>query len=191
MSNPVIKKRDNTNLFDKTALRFQECLRIGGATVRVLDAFHGQGKLWSGVAELYQGKVEVLGIEKERGKSPYTVLEGDNRKFLPAIDLSRFDLIDLDAYGSVTKQFLDVICNSTFNGCPIFVTEITTFKGAICREILTANNLLGFYKKNRTVIRSYYYELLFEMFRKNGVKKIKYFCRDKGPSRKLYGVIYF
>jgi hypothetical protein len=166
-------------------------MRFHGGPVRVLDCFHGEGKLWADVAELYPGKINLVGIEKERGKSPFTVLEGDNQKFLPAMDLSRFDLIDLDAYGSVSKQFMSVVRNPTFGGCPIFITEITTFLGAIPREVTGSNSLHHFYKKNRTVLRSLYYPLLFEMFRKYGAKKIKYIQRDKGPSRKLYGVLYF
>lgn len=191
MSKVVIKKKDNSFLQDKINIRFQECLRLNTNSLRVLDCFHGMGKIWAGVKELFPGEIEVVGIEKERGKSPFTVLEGENRKFLPRLDLSSFDLIDLDAYGTMSGQFHDIVNNPTFQGQNIFFTEITTYQAAIAREILKANNALHIYKKNRTVLRSLYYTFLFEMFRKSGAKRVKYFRRDKNASRKMYGVIYF
>lgn len=191
MSKVVIKKQDNSNFADKIALRLQECVRISSTSLRVLDCFHGSGKIWSAVSALYPGQIELVGIEKERGKSQFTVLEGDNMKFLPVIDLSNFDLIDLDAYGSVSKQLFSVLKNPTFNGCPVFITEITTFFGTIPSSATKLNGVHHLYKKNKTVFNSLYFPFVFEMFRKLGAKKIKYIRRDKARSRKLYGILYF
>lgn len=183
-------KVDNSNFYDKAFLRIQECVKLTGE-VRVLDVFHGSGRLWAFVSKVLNKKINVTGIEKERGKSCFTVLEGDNRKFIPILDLSKFTFIDIDAYGSVSTQFLQIIQNKSFNGCPIFITEISVSHGAIHNSILKHLNIKHLYSQNRTVFHSMYYDLIFEMFRMNGVKKIKYIRRNLCGSRKLYGVLYF
>jgi hypothetical protein len=62
-------------------------------------------------------------------------LPGDNRSFLSIIDLSRFNVVDLDAYGIPYDQ-LKILFDRGYKGC-VFVTFIQTGWGAMPWGLLT------------------------------------------------------
>lgn len=117
------KMLDNDHISTKIALRVLAITRLGEPrTVRVLDAYHGHGKLWtSTIAELPDGwDVKVLGIDKEnRGAG---TLRGDNLRIMGSLKLSEFDLIDLDAYGWPCEQLR--LCATHAPKTPVLTTRI-------------------------------------------------------------------
>lgn len=65
------------------------------------------------------------------------MLRGDNRRLLRSLDLSRFDLIDLDDYGIPAEQL--AIVAERAPGTPVLVTVIcqgnTPVPHLICRKL--------------------------------------------------------
>jgi hypothetical protein len=108
-------KVDNSRLDWKVAMR---CAMLPASDpVKVLDCFGGDGHIWSNVLRLHPERdIRVLRIEQKAGKRG-TYLRGDNVKFLtsPELDINRFDVIDLDAYGVPYEQ-LRAIFERGFRG---------------------------------------------------------------------------
>src|SRR3990172_353501 len=80
------KKTDNSYLADKIHLRANH---LPEGDVRVLDAFAGKGKIWSGVTYLAKRKIRRLPIDVRDGFGFH--LPGDNRAYFGELDLSRFN----------------------------------------------------------------------------------------------------
>lgn len=102
------KKTDNSYMKAKVALRLEALELLGEPrAVRVMDAYHGHGKLWDAVREKATGwEIRLFRSDKQlRGAGTLRI---DNARLLEAIDLSKFDLIDLDAYGWPTAQLKTV-----------------------------------------------------------------------------------
>lgn len=99
------KKVDSAYFQDKVALR------LGGLpkkkSIRVLDAFGGEGRIWDEVKRRSGKTITVVKLDLDPDKSGI-YLKGDNEKFLRSMNLSKFDVIDLDAYGIPYKQMAAV-----------------------------------------------------------------------------------
>lgn len=117
----------------KVVLRRQALLDLPDP-LRVLDAYHGQGEVWTEVARRLDRPVEVVGIDKAPGEDSPAVLHGDNRKVLRAIDLDRYSLIDLDAYGMPTEQ-LRIVADRAPH-VPVMATVIQHTIGPLPRTIM-------------------------------------------------------
>lgn len=100
---------DNSHLAMKVALRARH---LPAGNVSVLDCFAGDGVIWQKLSAMYPGRVMVDSIEMARGKGAPSFV-GDNRKLLPALDLSVYNVIDLDAYGSPWDQVAAIMENPT------------------------------------------------------------------------------
>jgi hypothetical protein len=124
-----IKKTDKSYLADKIHLRANH---LPEGDIRVLDAFAGAGKIWSGVAYLSERKIRRLPIDKRDDIGFH--LPGDNLAYLGNLDLSRFNAIDLDAYGIPFQQLKEVF-ESKFSGW-VYVTFIQVVFGALPIEFL-------------------------------------------------------
>lgn len=126
---------DNDHLASKVALRVEAVTRLGEPReVRVLDAFHGHGRLWQLTeAGLPDGwTVKMFGSDKmNRGTG---VLQIDNVRLLNALDLSAFDLIDLDAYGWPEKQLAIVAAKAP--DVMVVSTRISRAMGMVPNRIL-------------------------------------------------------
>lgn len=102
----------------------------------VLDCFAGNGLIWKRIQELRPKlQVEILSIEKERGKAG-VYLVGDNLRFLGSMDLTVFDVIDLDAYGLPYKQLKLVLSRRLKKGVIIYLTAIQSVYGSIPKALL-------------------------------------------------------
>ena len=83
--------------------------------VNVLDCFCGKSEVWEGVP-----CTKYIGIDKEKTKK--INYHGDNRKWLKVLDLSNFNVIDLDAYGIPYSQLEIIFSNKTLKkGTIIFL----------------------------------------------------------------------
>ena len=85
---------DNSFLETKVKLRIDN---LPAGECRVLDCYTGTGKIWRTIKQKTKKKIIVLGLELKNQGGVY--LQGDNRKFLGSMDLRKFNVIDLDAYG--------------------------------------------------------------------------------------------
>ncbi len=89
---------------DKIALRRHVLAAVPSA--RVLDAFAGSGRMWRAV---WKGADHYVGCDlKWYRDSARLAYVGDNRRMLRAIDLTAFNIFDLDAYGSPWDRALIV-----------------------------------------------------------------------------------
>lgn len=120
---------DNSYLADKVALRMNH---LPSDPVRVLDCYGGRGIVWAAVQKLTGRRIEVLPIDIiDHGVFH---LPGDNRSYLDSIDLGRFNVIDLDAYGIPYDQLASVFRRG-FEGV-VFVTFIQSVMGQVNHGLL-------------------------------------------------------
>jgi len=117
-------KTDNDFYKDKVMLRANH---LPHGDLRVLDCFAGKGVIWRGVQYCTGRRISVLPIDSRF--DVFSVLHGDNVDYLYSLDLSRFNIIDLDAYGIPYRQ-LKALFTRGYSGT-VFVTFIQTAMGGI------------------------------------------------------------
>lgn len=101
----VNSQTDNSHVASKVALRVEAVRRLGEPRqILVMDAYHGHGVLWDQVqAELGRDwNVRIYAVDHEQRSAG--TLRIDNVRLLQSIDLTGFDLFDLDAYGWPAAQ---------------------------------------------------------------------------------------
>jgi tRNA G26 N,N-dimethylase Trm1 len=160
-------KTDNSYLSDKIMLRLNNLPFKKNLTV--LDCYFGAGEIWNSVKSKTDISILILGIDIKSGKN----LVGDNKKFLKTMDLSKYDIIDLDAYGVPFEQ-LDIILNREYTGT-LFVTFIQSMYGALNEKLLHA---YGYTPAMLSKITS--------IFVRDGIKKIEHYLYTKGVRKIIY-----
>lgn len=98
-----LAKTDNhaKSFGDKVELRRNALDAIGAGKAVVLDCFAGSGKMHKAVWHEAKGYV---GIDQRFFFDQRTAFVADNRTVLRSIDLTPFNVFDLDAYGSPWEQ---------------------------------------------------------------------------------------
>lgn len=171
-------KTDNSHFEHKVKIRLDNL--PSSKEISVLDCFHGDGKIWSEIKRRANIQINVVGIDKKNNKNGAMV--GDNIKVMRSIDLNKFDVIDLDAYGSPFKQ-LFVLFEKKYKGT-VYFTSIQTMQGNLPLGLLTS---LGFTKKMIQKCPTLFSRNGFEKLKKylsmNGVTFIKHYSFG----RKHYG----
>lgn len=125
---------ENSHLRTKIRVRQLALDKIGKSEVRVLDAYAGEGIVWAQMKkENPEIKITTLGIEKRKYLNP-AVIMGDNRKVMKGLDLSQFDLIDLDAFGCPWEQL--AICAQKAPGVLVTATHIIVTLGPVPKQLL-------------------------------------------------------
>jgi hypothetical protein len=150
-------KTDNSYFDEKVQLRL-DCIK-GNKSISILECFAGTGKLWQSVKCKSKVKISIIQIEKEPGKNNMA-LPGDNLKYLKSIDLSKFDVIDLDAYGIPIAQ-LNILFSRNYKGI-VIVTAIQSMLGCLPKKMLYE---LGYTKEMISKIPT--------LFNRNGIDKLK------------------
>lgn len=149
---------------DKHHLEAKIMLRLNNLpdkqVVYVLEAFAGEGVLWGEVKKRTTKQIKILSIDKEDYRK--VNLKGDNLKFLKGIDLSMYDVIDLDAYGSPSRQ-LEILKEKKYKGI-VHCTFIQSVMGRL------SNNILRAYGYSDAMIKK-----CPILFSKNGQEKMLYF----------------
>lgn len=179
------KKTDNDYLADKVALRAQH---LPDGDVRVLDCFAGKGIVWECVRRLTGRTISTLAIDKRDDLDSFH-LHGDNSDFLATMDLSRFNVIDLDAYGTPYEQ-IRLLIQREYAGT-VFVTFIASSRGGVERQAMRE---IGFpdsaaeYAPSVLARRSRQYFL--EWLALHGVERIVHRSKDCTGFRKCYGVFW-
>lgn len=122
------KKTDNSFFQEKVILRLDSIESIEKQKIRVLECFAGYGHIWKAVQKQCDKKIIITAIEK-RDIPGKVYLKGDNMKYLSSLDLSHFDIIDLDAYGIPFFQLREVF-KQNFSGI-VHITSIQTGMGQL------------------------------------------------------------
>jgi hypothetical protein len=147
---------DNSFFEDKVALRLNHLPTK--KSIKVLDIFGGDANIWDKIKKVSDKKIEHIRIDMKSDKSGAYLL-GDNTKFLKAMDLSSFDIIDVDAYGIPFTQ-LEIIFNSNINPV-IFITYVQTVYGILPLKMLYK---IGY---SKTMVKK-----CPSLFSRNGYKKL-------------------
>jgi hypothetical protein len=124
-------KTDNSLFADKVELRSRHLPNKD--SVSVLDCFHGGGRVWRAVKKKTGKSIRVLGIDKFDKDTDF-VITSDAESVLNSIDLSKFDVVDLDSYG-VPADELEAIFRKNYKGV-VFVTFIQSLFGQLSKKIL-------------------------------------------------------
>jgi hypothetical protein len=160
-------KTDNSYLRDKVELRLRH---LPAGEVRVLDCFSGKGLIWAGVKKLSGRALKVLPIDHRPDKFDFH-LHGNNLEYLETIDISRYNVIDLDAYGVPFEQ-IECLVRRRYRGI-VFVTMIQTLMGGIPHGLLQR---IGFTKaqveKAPTLFSRRGWQYFLEYLAACGVQKI-------------------
>jgi len=170
MNNQATKtNNDPRNIEAKILLRLN--LLPNKNEIKVLYAFSGEGILWNEVKKRTSQKISILSIDKNDYKK--VNLKGDNLKFLKGLNLSKYDIIDLDSWGSPSSQ-LQILANKNYKGV-VHCTFIQTMQGRI------SNNILETYGYNKSMIKK-----CPTLFCKNALLKIMYFIYVKFGVTKIF-----
>ena len=157
---------DNSYLSDKVALR---CGHLPDKDkIFVLDCFAGKETIWKGVRKLTGKNIVTLPIDKRDDVGFH--LPGDNRSYLDTIDLERFDVIDLDAWGVPFDQ-MEILFNRGYKGA-VFVTFIQSVYGCLPYGLL---EVIGY---GRDMIGK-----IPTLFYRKGWDHLKQYLAKKGVSR--------
>lgn len=179
MSSPRI---DNSRSAVKIKIREDVCKN----GYSVLDCYHGEGYLWGQIKKTID--LTIVGIEKEKGKG-YGTMYGEAEKIIPSIDLSIYQIIDFDAWGSPYLSIKAMFKNKTLKkGTICFYTFIQTRMGGTQKELLENIGIkYEMYKKCRTIWRNYAFVAFCQFLLKNGITQVKNWHYQDGSSTKNYG----
>lgn len=171
-------KTDNADVYNKVRLRKFATKDL--KEINVLDLFAGENVLWSKIKTNY-----YFGVEKVSGKGKN--LNADNLKVIPSLDLSVFNVIDIDSYGIPYNQLELIFNNSTLkSGTIIIYTCITNSMSSLNKSCIKNNNLDSLYKKCKVLFNqkaiNYFYDFLYN----NGIKSV-FRYEDKTSFEKHYG----
>jgi hypothetical protein len=168
---------DNSLLEAKVLLRVNH-LPPGRTTV--LDAYGGYGVVWGEVAQRTGRKdIHRVGIDKEKRDG---LVKGDNRKWMAGLNLSRFQVIDLDAYGVPFDQ-VQILFKAKYKGT-VFFTFIQSVMGQIPHGLIRANGITGeMIKESPILFGSIGWSLWLDWLANNGVKTVWH----RSLNRKHYG----
>jgi hypothetical protein len=167
-------KTDNLFLDSKLKLRY-DWIKKSSGDLTVLDCYHGDGILWNEISSRSDRKITVIGIDI---KSDKKALIGDNIKFLKTLNLSEFDVIDLDAYGNPFHQ-IEVIKKRNYSGI-IFFTWCKVGQGEY-PQIL--NPEPGYRFADTPTAK----KLMKGFFHKIGINSIEYMLIRKTGGFNVYG----
>lgn len=155
-------KTDNSHLYSKVNLRMKHL--PDKKDIKVLDCFAGKSTIWNKIRKKTEKNINIIAIDK---KSYPNTLKGDNIKYLKGMDLNKYDIIDLDAYGIPFRQ-MEVIFRKKYKGI-LFITFIQSMFGALPIRILEK---IGY---TRNMIKK-----CPTLFNRNGIEKSKQYLAING-----------
>lgn len=177
--NPHSTKTDNFRIEDKIFLRKQGTKHL--QSLFVLDLFAGENRLWKDFK-----KQRYYGVELVKGKGKN--LNANNLKVIPSLDLSKFNVIDVDSYGIPFQQITSLYKNPTLqNGTVIFFTCISNQMSSLSRECLKMFGIQKMYQKVKVVFNKNAFDYFYGMLYNLGVRKVYKYVVDTGSFRKEYG----
>jgi len=182
--NRAATKTENSYLAAKVRLRVENL--PDKKQILVLDAYCGSGRIWQAVQEWANNhKITVTGIDTKRATGRMHLV-GDNLKFLAGMDLSRFDVVDLDAYGCPYKQLSAILTGERVQpGTVVFVTWIQSQFGSLPRRFLAELGYTkGMVRKCPTLFYRHAQQKLPDWLSTKQIKYVKIY--SDGPNKKNY-----
>jgi hypothetical protein len=179
-------KTNNSRKAEKTNIRKEVIWNINKKNIFVLDAFAGKSILWGIIKLVNNKKITVLGIDKNESDAD---IYGDNIKVLPCLNLEKFDIIDLDAWGCPYDQIRLIFENKTLaKGTYVIYTYIITGMGGANRRLLKEIGITDKMTKKAPLLCAKKQNLAFDQFlHKNGIKHVTEIEVHDGTSKKRYG----
>lgn len=127
----MAKKTHNSYFDDKVILRLNNLPEK--KHLNVLDCYAYEGNIWNEIKNRAGKDITVTGLEITKTKK--INIKTDNIKFLESVEIDRYDIIDLDAFGQPIEQ-LEIIKEKKWQGT-IFITFIQTGMGNLNKKLLT------------------------------------------------------
>jgi len=158
-------KTDNSYLNTKINLRMNHL--PDGKNIKVLDCFAGRSRIWKEIKKKSNRNINVVGIDRI---SYGSTLKGDNVKYLKGMNLDKYDIIDLDAYGVPFRQ-LEIIFKKKYKGI-LFITFVQSIFGRLPVRMLEK---IGY---TRNMIKK-----CPTLFNRNGIEKFKQYLAINGIKR--------
>ena len=164
-------KNDNSHIWRKALVRLKAIEETGKDSIKVLDCFAGKGKTWDLVCKNTDKKIDIVRIEKEQGKGK-AALRGECERYLKKIDLSEFDIVDLDAYGSPIDH-LEILFERKFSGI-VCVTAIIINMSRGGDRLLEKIGIPAWFSRSipKSIFNLSYREIVEQYLARRGVKKI-------------------
>lgn len=166
-------KTDNSKLAKKVRLRINH---LPGGDLIVLDCYTGRGTIWKEVKKRTGRSIKTLPIDTRKDIGFH--LPGDNVTFLVALDLTKFNVVDLDAYGIPYEQ-LRILFERKYHGV-VFVTFIQSIMGGMTHSLLEE---VGFTKEMIIKCPTLYavrgWDYFLQWLAKNGITKIWHYSFDR------------
>lgn len=170
-------KTDNSYERDKAALRVS---MLPDGEVSVLDCYAGRGVVWKAVEKLSGRKIKRLPIDIRADDIGFH-LPGSNVGWLKSIDLRKYTIVDLDAYGVPYEQ-LQILFDRRYSGL-VFVTFIQSVMGRMPSGLLES---VGFSRtqieKAPTLLGHRGWQYFLQYLALNGVSQITH----RSAKRKHY-----
>lgn len=167
-------KTNNSFVLEKVNLRFNHLPDKN--PIFVLDCYAGKGVLWGAIQKKSDKTINVLSIDKIKHNN--VDIHCDNLKVLAGINLSRFDVIDLDAYGCPFAQ-MQILFKRNYCG-HVFVTYIQSGMGNLPTGILLQS---GFTRemlaKAQTIFTSKPLQVLEQYLSANGIESYSIISLDR------------
>jgi len=116
---------DNTDRGEKILIRKQLLQKI--SSPYILECYAGYGVIYR---ECYKDH-PCVGLDLKPIDDGRVIISIDNRKFLKSTDLGKYNVFDLDAYGSPWQQWLIILKRRQFKAkesVAIFITDGLDFK---------------------------------------------------------------
>lgn len=135
---PGTKKTDNHYLADKVALRCKYSPWLDDRPLRVLDVCGGHGVVWRCVMAETGRKIARHAIDKRTDLSEMH-WHGDNLAVIQSVDVSDYDVVDIDAYGTPAEHLM-LLSQRQFQGV-VFVTMIQEIAGRMPSAVMSAIGL--------------------------------------------------
>lgn len=169
-------KTDNSFFEEKVLLRMEAIRDV--KTPVILECFAGKATLWREVEKRTGRTFDIVRIEKQKRKCPLPHLQGDNLKFLVGMDISRFNVIDLDAYG-IPAELIEVIHAKGYRGT-LVITAIQSVMGRLPDIVLKAvgysENMI---KKAPILLSSSGLEKFLKYLYIKGIRKVSGYFLDR------------
>ena len=166
---------DNSFLETKVKLRIDN---LPAGDCNVLDCYTGTGLIWRTIKERTQRRINVLGMDLKKFNGIY--LQCDNLKFLASMDISKFNIIDLDAYGVPYDQLKIIFSRKLKQETIVFVTFIQSLYGRLPNEMLEE---LGYSLSMIKKCPAIFFRNGFEKFKQylaiKGIGQIKHYSHKK------------
>lgn len=176
----TIGHTDNKSVTEKVELRRIATRHL--ESLKVLDCFAGEVVIWGHFdCDRYYGIEAVKG----KGKNLYA----DNRKVIPSLDLSGFNVIDLDSYGCPFEQFQLCFDNETLQNGTVFCYTITSSPiSNMSAKLARLKGIQGMIRDCPTLFNQFTIDYLYDFLYESGVREVHEYRHIEGDKfSRIYG----